>query len=108
MKDIFVDQLMNVSIFQGVARMDFARIDSIDSEANQAKVSPSYRVCMSLTAFSNLADQVAGAKAQMQRQAGANQGAAAGVEEPASQNESESDSESQAPSNQRKRNSRRK
>ncbi|NVK32664.1 MAG: hypothetical protein HWE20_16800 [Gammaproteobacteria bacterium] len=68
MKDIFVDQLMNVSVFQGVARMDFARIDSVDSEANQAKVSPSYRVCMSMAAFANLADQVANAKSEMQRQ----------------------------------------
>jgi hypothetical protein len=70
MKDLFVDQLVNVSVFQGVARLDFARIDSVDTDANQAKMSPSYRVCMSIGAFSNLADQVANAKEEMKKQAG--------------------------------------
>jgi len=68
MKDLFVDQLVNVSVFQGVARLEFARIESVDIETNQAKIAPSYRVCMTLGAFSDLADKVANAKAQMQHQ----------------------------------------
>lgn len=72
MKDLFVDQLVNVSVFQGIARLDFARIDAVDMKENQAKMSPSYRVCMSLGAFSNLADQVANAKAEMQKQTQSN------------------------------------
>lgn len=106
MKDIFVDQLMNVSVFQGVARMDFARIDSVDSEANQAKVSPSYRVCMSMAAFSNLADQVANAKSEMQRQMSAPQ--ASTSENAAQETEQTTEASAQPADNQQKRNGRRK
>jgi len=73
MKDLFVDQLVNVSVFQGVARLEFARIESVDTETNQAKMGPSYRVCMTLGAFSDLADKVSNAKAQMQRTGSAGQ-----------------------------------
>jgi hypothetical protein len=69
MKDLFVDQLVNVTVFQGVARLEFARIESVDTETNQAKMSQSYRVCMTLAAFTNLAEQVAKAQSGLAQQA---------------------------------------
>ena len=57
MKDIFVDRLMNISVLQGVARLDFARVDSVDEKEKQIKLSPSYRVAMPIDALESLLEQ---------------------------------------------------
>lgn len=57
MKDLFVDRLVNISVFQGVARLDFARVEEFDPKEQQVKASPSYRLAMPLDALVGLAEQ---------------------------------------------------
>jgi len=54
MQDVFVDRLMNISVLQGVARLDFARVDSVDEKEKQINLSPSYRVAMPIDALESL------------------------------------------------------
>ena len=44
MQDLFVDRLGNVTIGNGVARLDFLRLDSIDSENRQVTMKASTRL----------------------------------------------------------------
>jgi hypothetical protein len=57
MQDVFVDRLMNISVLQGVARLDFARVDSVDEKEKQINLSPSYRVAMPIDALESLLEQ---------------------------------------------------
>jgi len=57
MKDLFVDRLMNISILQGVARLDFARVDEVNAKDKTAKMSPSYRIAMPIDALDALLKQ---------------------------------------------------
>ena len=51
MSDLFVDRLGNVAIADGVVRLDFLRLVSVDPEIKQAKMEPSLRVVIPLTGF---------------------------------------------------------
>ncbi len=78
MKDLFVDRLINITVIQGVARLDFARIDEIDPKEQQVKASPSYRLAMPLDALAGLAEQTNKAvKELMERSKSSGKGAAA-------------------------------
>ena len=57
MKDLFVDQLLGISVLQGIARLDFARIDDIYEEKGKMKMSGSYRVAMPLTLLNEIAEK---------------------------------------------------
>ncbi len=59
MQDFFTERLVNVQIHQGIARLDFARLESVNVETNEAKLKPSMRVVMPLDAFMNAVDHMA-------------------------------------------------
>ena len=58
MQDLFVDRLANVMILNNVARLDFIRVDSIDTATNQGQVSPSLRVAIPLDALMDMTQQL--------------------------------------------------
>jgi len=44
MQDLFVDRLGNVTLGNGVARLDFLRLESVDNEKQQITMRPSTRL----------------------------------------------------------------
>lgn len=58
MIDLFIDRLAAVQIHQGVARLDFSRLESIDPEKKQASFAPSLRLAMPLDAFMQATEQM--------------------------------------------------
>ena len=48
MSDLFVDRLGNVAIADGVVRLDFLRLVSVDPEKKQVQMEPSVRVAIPL------------------------------------------------------------
>ena len=69
MKDLFVDRLINISVWQGVARLDFARVDDVNPEDKKVSMSASYRVAMPLDALAALAEQSSKAMADLTKRA---------------------------------------
>lgn len=69
MKDLFVDRLVNVSVLSGVARLDFARVDNVNSEDKKIQLSNSYRVALPIDALVHLAEQSTKVVAELKRQA---------------------------------------
>jgi hypothetical protein len=51
MTDLFVDRFMRFNVGQGVVRLDFARVEDVDGEKNEIKMSPSSRVVMTVDGF---------------------------------------------------------
>ena len=41
MKDIYADRFLKCTASQGVVRLDFGRVESIDSEKNEISMTPS-------------------------------------------------------------------
>ncbi|WP_089963948.1 hypothetical protein [Limnohabitans sp. 2KL-3] len=70
MQDLFVDRIFNIGIHQGIARMDFARLEKVDPEKKQVVFQPSLRVAMPLDAFLQMAEQVVRLREQIVQQAG--------------------------------------
>lgn len=68
MSDIFVDRFMRFNVGQGVVRLDFARIEDVDGDKNEIKMSPSSRMVMPLDGFMHFADQVDKLKAKILEQ----------------------------------------
>jgi hypothetical protein len=58
MQDLFADRLVNMQIHQGVARLDFARLEKVDPEKNQATFAPALRLVMPLDAFLQAVEQM--------------------------------------------------
>jgi len=56
MKDLFTDRLLN--IHRGVARLEFARMELVDTEKNQATFAPSMRLSMQVDTFMQMAELV--------------------------------------------------
>ena len=46
MKDIFVDRFLKCTSSQGVVRLDFGRVESIDNDKNEISVAPSARLVL--------------------------------------------------------------
>lgn len=69
MKDVYVDRFVKFNISQGVARLDFARIEDIDAEKKEMQLSPSARLVMPLDSFSHFVDQLVKVKTEMQKRA---------------------------------------
>jgi hypothetical protein len=59
MRDFFVDRFANLNIADGVARIDFVRVDNIDAEKKQATMSPSLRLAIPFDAFMQMTEQFA-------------------------------------------------
>jgi len=57
MSDVFVDRFMKFNVSQGVVRLDFARIEDIDSEKNEVTMSPATRLVMPMDGFMHFIDQ---------------------------------------------------
>jgi len=58
MLDLFAERLVNMHINQGVARLDFARLDSIAPQKNQATFAPAVRLVTLLDAFMQAVEQM--------------------------------------------------
>lgn len=69
MQDIFAERLINLQIHQGIARLDFARLETIDVEKNQATFSPAFRLAMPMDAFMQMAEQFHKVRETIQNQA---------------------------------------
>jgi hypothetical protein len=59
MKDIYVDRFMKCNVSQGVVRLDFGRVESIDHEKNEVSMTPANRLVMPVDSFIHFAEQVA-------------------------------------------------
>ena len=57
MKDIFVDRFLKCTANQGVVRLDFGRVESIDNKKNEISVAPSTRLVMPMDGFVHFVDQ---------------------------------------------------
>ena len=57
MKDIFVDRFLKFTASQGVVRLDFGRVESIDSKKNEISVSPCTRLVLPLDGFNHFVEQ---------------------------------------------------
>jgi hypothetical protein len=69
MKDLFVDRLINISVWQGVARLDFARVDDVNPEDKKVNLSPSYRVAIPLDTLAALPEQSSTTMADLTKRA---------------------------------------
>lgn len=59
MQDLFTDRLINLTIHQNIARIDFARLETLDPQKQQATFQPNLRLAMPIDAFMHMAEQVA-------------------------------------------------
>ena len=59
MKDVYVDRFMKCNVSQGVVRLDFGRVESIDHDKNEVSMSPANRLVMPVDSFIHFAEQVA-------------------------------------------------
>jgi hypothetical protein len=57
MRDFFVDRFANLNIADGVARLDFVRVENINAEKKQVTMSPSLRLALPFEAFMQMAEQ---------------------------------------------------
>jgi hypothetical protein len=68
MKDIYADRFLKCTASQGVVRLDFGRVESIDSEKNEISMTPSSRLVLPMDSFSHFVDQVVQLRDRMQGQ----------------------------------------
>jgi ABC-type sulfate/molybdate transport systems ATPase subunit len=57
MKDIFVDRFLKSTASQGVVRLDFGRVESIDNDKNEISVAPATRIVLPMDGFVHFVDQ---------------------------------------------------
>jgi hypothetical protein len=65
MRDFFVDRFANLSIADGVARIDFVRVENINAEKKQVTMSPSLRLALPFEAFMQMAEQFANVREEI-------------------------------------------
>lgn len=58
MLDLFAERLSNVQIHNGIVRLDFARLESVNSEKNEAVMKPAMRLVMPLDGFMVAVEQM--------------------------------------------------
>jgi hypothetical protein len=68
MSDLFVDRLGNVAIADGVVRLDFLRLASVDAEKKQARMEPSLRLAVPVQGFLQAVDMLDKVRAELLRQ----------------------------------------
>ena len=68
MKDIYADRFLKCTASQGVVRLDFGRVESIDNEKNEISMTPSSRLVLPLDSFSHFVDQVIQLRDKMKSQ----------------------------------------
>jgi hypothetical protein len=74
MKDIYVDRFMKCNVSQGVVRLDFGRVESIDHDKNEVSMSSANRLVMPADSFIHFAEQVAQLKDKLVSQGYTNAG----------------------------------
>jgi len=57
MKDVFVDRFLKCTASQGVVRLDFGRVESIDNDKNEISMTPSARLVLPMDGFIHFVDQ---------------------------------------------------
>jgi len=68
MKDVFVDRFLKCTASQGVVRLDFGRVESIDNDKNEISVAPSARLVLPMDGFVHFVDQAVQLRDQMLEQ----------------------------------------
>jgi len=68
MKDIYADRFLKCTASQGVVRLDFGRVENIDSEKNEISMTPSTRLVLPMDSFSHFVDQIIQLRDKMQGQ----------------------------------------
>ena len=68
MKDVFADRFLKCTASQGVVRLDFGRVENIDSNKNEISVSPSARLVLPIDGFNHFVDQVIQLREQLEEQ----------------------------------------
>lgn len=68
MKDIYADRFLKCTASQGVVRLDFGRVENIDSEKNEISMTPSSRLVLPMDSFSHFVDQVVQLRDKMKGQ----------------------------------------
>jgi ABC-type sulfate/molybdate transport systems ATPase subunit len=68
MKDIFVDRFLKCTASQGVVRLDFGRVETIDNDKNEISVAPSARLVLTMDGFVHFVDQAVQLRDQMLEQ----------------------------------------
>ena len=68
MKDIYADRFLKSTASQGVVRLDFGRVENIDSEKNEISMTPCARLVLPMDGFSHFVDQVVQLRDRMQSQ----------------------------------------
>jgi len=68
MHDLFVDRLGNVTIGNGVARLDFLRLESIDNDKQQVTMNPSTRLVIPLDGLMQAIQMLEKARDQIVKQ----------------------------------------
>jgi hypothetical protein len=68
MKDIYADRFLKCTASQGVVRLDFGRVENIDSEKNEISMTPSARLVLPMDGFSHFVDQVVQLRDKMKGQ----------------------------------------
>ena len=58
MSDLFVDRLGNIVIADGVARLDFLRLSALNAERKQARMVPSARIAIPVSALLQAIDML--------------------------------------------------
>lgn len=56
--DIYADRIGGVIVSEGVVRLDLLRLDSIDADAKQRKMTPAGRLVLPLDAFMQMSNVV--------------------------------------------------
>jgi len=69
MNDVYVDRFVKFNISQGVARLDFARVEDINTEKKEMQMTPSARLIMPIDSFAHFVDQLVKVKDEMQKRA---------------------------------------
>lgn len=68
MKDIFADRFLKCTASQGVVRLDFGRVENIDSDKNEISVAPSARLVLPMDGFNHFVDQIIQLREQLVEQ----------------------------------------
>jgi hypothetical protein len=65
MKDVFVDRLGNIAVTNGIARLDFLRLASVDTEKKSVTMEPSVRLILPIDSLMQMMQMLEQMKAQM-------------------------------------------
>ena len=68
MTDIYADNVANLTVVNGIARIDFVAVEKVDPVSKQATLRPSGRVILPMAALLQLAEVIDNVKTEMARQ----------------------------------------